>query len=98
MLTGNWEFSTKTPIGPKTSSVELKEENGVVNIKETLDGVTTEITDGKFENNTLCYNGAIKTPIGMMKIEVSLTLDGDALEGNAKSKMGNMKVTGKRVG
>ena len=98
MLTGNWEFSTKTPIGPKTSSVELKEENGVVNIKETLDGVTTEVDNGKFENDTLSYSSAIKTPIGMMSVEVSLVLTGDTLEGTAKSKMGSMKVIGKRVG
>lgn len=98
MLSGKWEYSTKTPIGPKTSSVELKEENGVVFIRETMDGSTAEINDGKFEDNILTYNGSVKTPIGMMAVEVTMELKGDTMEGSAKSKMGTMKVSAVRVG
>ena len=63
----------------------------------TAMGSTAEITDGSVDGNHFQHAMKMKTPMGMMKIKVDGTFDGDEIRGTLKAMMITMTFSGKRA-
>ena len=97
-MTGKYEISLKAPIGVLTATVDVKEEGGVYSATQTDPNGTSDVENLVIDGNTMTYVANVKTPMGKMKLNMTLTVDGDVVTGKAKMMMGTMDVTGKKVG
>lgn len=97
-MTGKYEISLKAPIGVLTATLEIKEENGVYSGVQTDANGPADIQNVTVDGNNIAYVAQVKSPMGKMKLNMTLTIDGDVVTGKAKMMMGTMDVTGKKVG
>lgn len=91
---GKWNLTIKSPTGPMSTVLELKDEGGKISGSQTGQGTTTEIADAKFDGTTLYWVNHITKPM-KMKCEFTAQVDGDKLSGKMKAGfMGSFTFTG----
>ncbi len=94
---GTWETVTQSPMGNQGATVT------VVSAGDSFTGTfsgalgSTEITDGKVDGDTISWSVNISVPMPMT-LEITATVDGDALSGSVKAgAFGSFPITGKRA-
>ena len=93
---GNWKLSLNTPMGPQAMKLSVKTSG------ETFSGrlsgpMGDHPVEGKVADNTLTWSTKITQPMPVT-LEFTVTVNGDAMTGNAKlGSFGNAAVTGSRV-
>jgi hypothetical protein len=93
---GNWKITIKSPVGPQVSTVVLRNSGGVLSGTQSGQGVTSEISDGKVDGNTVYWINHVTTPM-KMKLEFTGTVDGDQITGKVKAgMMGSFSFAGSR--
>lgn len=97
MITGKYEISLKAPIGVLTATVDVTEENGAYSVVQTDANGPADGENVKVDGDTVTYVAQIKSPMGKMKLNMTLNINGDEVTGSAKMMMGTMDVTGKRI-
>lgn len=91
---GKWNLTIKSPTGPMSTVLELKEVDGVITGSQTGQGTTTEIVDAKFADGKLSWVNHITKPM-KMKCEFNAQVDGGNLSGKMKAGfMGSFTFTG----
>ena len=81
---GSWSYSTETPQGTNTGKIKLKNDSGNYSgtITSNMSDSETEIKDVTLDGNKLTFSFDYQMGTNTVKIEVSLTLDGDSFEGS----------------
>lgn len=81
---GSWSYSTETPQGTNTGKIKLKNDGGTYSgtITSNMSDAETEMKDLTLDGNKLSFSFDYKMGTNSVKIEVSLTLDGDSFEGS----------------
>lgn len=82
-ITGNWAFTSKSPMGNDQGSLTLTTDNNVLTGSITGGDGTTDIFDGNFENNKATFKAQIQKPMPIV-LEFNLELAEDALNGKIK--------------
>ena len=97
-IDGNWNLTMKTPMGVKEGTMELTTDGnnltGLLHMPAPIS--TMELIDGKVDGNTLTFSA--KVSVMPVKIEVTATVEGDNLVGEAKMGfMGKSTISGVRA-
>lgn len=81
---GSWSYSTETPQGTNTGKIKLKNDGGTYSgiITSNMSDAETEMKDISLDGNKLSFSFDYKMGTNIVKIDVSLTLDGDSFEGS----------------
>ncbi len=81
---GSWSYSTETPQGTNTGKIKLKNDGGTYSgtITSNMSDAETEMKDIALDGNKLSFSFDYKMGTNTVKIDVSLTLDGDSFEGS----------------
>jgi hypothetical protein len=94
---GDWKLVIETPMGPQEAELTVKTKS-----KTAFDGVMNgqagqQTFEGTIEGDRLIWQTDITVPMALT-IDFSVTVDGDAMSGNAKLGMfGDAPVTGARA-
>jgi len=97
MIDGKWELTSMTPLGKKTSTLEVKVVDGKV-VGTRTDGYgTKDIEDAVLNGNELTYGFVSTSTMGENNANATLTFDGDKVTGKAKVKFGTFNIEGYRV-
>ena len=97
MVAGKWNVALKTPMAALEVVFDLAEENGVLTGNLCDSNGASPISNGTVNGDEFSFDVNMKTPIGAMDITVTGAVDGDAISGKAKMKMGSMNFTGTRA-
>jgi hypothetical protein len=81
-------------VGLQASTVVLSNSGGVLTGTQSGQGVTSEISDGKVDGNTVYWVNHVTVPM-KMKLEFTGTVEGDQITGKVKAgMMGSFSFTG----
>ena len=94
---GSWKISVNSPMGKQESTLELKAEGAVLTGKQSAQGNTSDIKDGKVDGDNVSWSNSITTPFPMT-LEFSGAVSGDAIKGNVKAgSFGSFPFEGSRA-
>jgi hypothetical protein len=81
---GTWSYSTETPQGTNTGKIKLKNDGGTYSgsITSNMSDSETEMKDVTLDGNKLSFSFDYQMGTNTVKIEVSLTLEGDSFDGS----------------
>ena len=96
-IDGTYITVTNTPMGAQESKFEIKTQGNVLTGTGSSQGNNDKLEDGKVEGNVATFSINTVGPFGPMKIDFTLTFDGDKVTGEAATPFGNMPVEGKRA-
>lgn len=97
MVDGTYNVTLKIPFGALKGVVTLvTAEGGACSASLTLQGQTQQAT-GTASGNSFSFAGEADTPLGTMSYQITGTADGQTLAATAKTKVGDLKVTGTRA-
>jgi len=83
--TGTWRITAQTPVGERTSTVELTETDGRLEGRMT-DPEQAPIYDGRVKGGEVEWHVDITQPMAL-KLHATGTLDGDTITGKIKAGM-----------
>jgi hypothetical protein len=96
-IDGIYNITLKTPMGDQNAKLTLKTDG------ETLTGTSesamtgvTELTDGMVKGNELTWTENAKTPMGPLTFNMTATVNGDKISGQANSPFGTSPFEGSR--
>ncbi len=96
-VNGSWDTVIDTPMGQQKPVLTLQTDGG--KLTGTMAGAqgTVDIKDGAVDGNKATWNVEITSPMPMT-LGFSITVDGDALNGNVKlGSFGNASISGTRA-
>ncbi len=96
-MNGTFNISLNTPMGLKSGTIILIDNNGVLSGSLRALGKENPIVRGIANGNTFEIEGFVKTGFGKIEYSANGTIIKDILEANAKTKFGIMKISGTRV-
>lgn len=97
MVDGTYNVTLKIPFGALKGVVTLTTaEDGVCSASLTLQGQTQQ-AEGTASGDSFSFAGEADTPLGAMSYQITGTADGQTIDATAKTKVGNLKVTGSRA-
>lgn len=96
MVDGTYGVILKTPMGVKKGDLVLKSESDVLTGAMIVMGQENPIAAGTVTGDSFTFTGELKTAVGKVPFECSGTVTGDEITGTAKTKKGNLAMTGKR--
>lgn len=97
MVDGTYNVTLKIPFGALKGVVTLATaEDGTCLASLTLQGQTQQVT-GVANGDSFSFAGEADTPLGAMSYQITGTADGQTLAATAKTKVGNLQVTGARA-
>jgi hypothetical protein len=90
---GTYDITVPTPMGDQTSRLTLKTAGN------TLTGTmgADALIDAKVNGNEVQWTKMESTPIGELKLDFKVTIDGDKITGEVQTPFGPNAVTGVRV-
>ena len=90
---GTYDITVTSPMGPETSRLTLKTDGN------TLTGTmgTDAIMDGKVNGNVAEWSKMQSTPMGELKLDFKVTIDGDKITGEVQTPFGPSPAEGVRV-
>lgn len=94
MINGIYDVVLKMPAGARKGTIELNEQDGVVNGTITIKSKENAFSDGKFLNGHLSIEGDLHTPLGKIKYQLEGTVEDDKLDALIFSSKGKFKVSG----
>lgn len=96
MIDGSYQVMLKTPMGVKKGELILQSAEGVLSGKMIVMGKENPIGPGTTDGSAFRFSGEIKTAVGKLAYECTGNVSGDALSGVAKTKKGDLALSGKR--
>lgn len=96
MVDGTYEVSLKSPMGLKKGELKLHSEGGVLSGGMTVMGKENPIGPGTAEGDNFSFSGELKTAVGKLAYMCEGRVEGNAISGVAKTKKGDLPLTGKR--
>lgn len=96
MIDGTYNVMLKTPMGVKKGELVFSTQGSELIGKLVVMGNDNPFVTGSVNGNQFAFTGEIKTAMGKVSYECTGSVDGDSLEGVAKTKKGNMSLSGKR--
>jgi len=81
---GTWTYHTETPQGKGTGKLIIKKNNGTYTgtITNNFSGQETAVNEISVQGNSLSFSYTVDIDGNQLKIEVSLTVNGDSFEGS----------------
>ena len=83
-IAGKWNVTIKGPTGPQLTVLELEQVDGKLTGQQTGQGVTTPISDARFDGSKIFWINHATKPI-KMKVEFTGTVDGAQMSGKVKA-------------
>ena len=96
MIDGTYNVMLKTPMGVKKGELIFSGEDSVMTGKLVVMGNDNLFETVSIDGNHFIFTGEIKTAMGKVPYECIGNVDGDNIEGIAKTKKGNLSLSGKR--
>lgn len=96
MIDGTYSVMLKTPMGAKKGELIFSTEDLVLSGKLVVMGNNNMFNTCTADGDNFTFTGEIKTAMGKVAYECTGKVDGDNIEGIAKTKKGNMSLSGKR--
>lgn len=96
MVDGTYSVVLKTPMGAKKGDLVLKTEGNMLTGSMIVMGKENPIVAGTVNGDSFTFTGELKTAVGKVPFECSGSVTGDEITGTAKTKKGNLAMTGKR--
>lgn len=94
---GSWKIVVNSPMGKQDSTLELQSQGSTLTGKQSAQGNTSDIKDGKVEGDTISWSNSITTPFPM-NLEFTGTVSGDTLKGSVKAgAFGSFPFEGQRA-
>jgi len=95
-LTGAWEMSADTPMGPMTMTLNLKQEGEKLTGTQVSDFGESPLT-GTVQGDEIVFTITFDGPGGQMSIAHKGKVDGDSIAGTAEAgEMGTINWSAKR--
>lgn len=94
---GQWNVSMDTPLGKQQFSLNFAQAGGAWS--GTMAGArgTTELVGVKVDGGTVSFETTVNGPMGSLKLNMSGTVDGNAIKGVCKTMFGNADFAGTRA-
>jgi hypothetical protein len=83
-INGSWKITVNSPMGKQDSTLDFTSEGGALTGKQSANGQSSDIKDGKVDGDTVSWSNSITTPFPMT-LEFSGVVAGDTLKGNVKA-------------
>lgn len=97
-MDGLYEMNIKTPMGNIQAKVKLiTNGNNLSGYIEAM-GKRNDFSGGKVNGNNFMISGSINASIAMIKYDIQGAVQGNILDVNANTNMGNFRLQGKRIG
>ncbi len=96
MLDGTYTVKLKTPMGVKKGDVEFRTDGNDLTGKLIIMGKENPFTSGEADGENFRFCGEMTTAVGKVAFDCSGKVAGDAIEGNVKTKKGNLIMSGTR--
>jgi hypothetical protein len=95
-VTGDWEITTQSPRGERTSDIHFEQEGEKLTV--TMQLMREEVTaEGTVKGNKIEWSVTRETPRGEFTISYSGTVEGDTMSGEAQmGDFGTMEWTAKK--
>lgn len=97
-MDGIYEMNIKTPMGNMNSKVKLITNGSNLSGYIDVMGKRNEFSGGKISGNNFSISGCAHVAIATIKYDIQGTVQGNILNINANTNMGNFKLQGNRVG
>ena len=85
-LTGTWNLRISTPIGTQLVTLELTENNGVIEGTAKSSAESTPLMDPVLDGNRFTWKQAITKPM-RLNLTFDVLIDGDTFTGTSKAGM-----------
>jgi len=97
-VAGVYDVVTKSPMGDQNSVLTLNVDGDTVTGTNAGPTGSLDLEDGKVDGNNVTWTMNMTVPMPM-KLEASVTVDGDAISGTVKAgAFGEMAMSGTRQG
>ena len=83
-IDGSWKITVNSPMGKQESTLELAADGAVLTGKQSAQGNTSDIKDGKADGDKVSWSNSVTTPFPMT-LEFTGTVAGDTLNGSVKA-------------
>jgi hypothetical protein len=83
---GKWNLTMETPMGERSSTLEVKTEGGALTGQQSAEGDATSIYDGTVSGTNVAWKVDISQPMALT-LEFSGAVDGDKMTGSVKLGM-----------
>jgi hypothetical protein len=83
-IDGSWKITVNSPMGKQESTLELKADGAALTGKQSANGNTSDIKDGKVDGDKITWSNSVTTPFPMT-LEFTGTVAGDSLTGSVKA-------------
>ena len=96
-IDGTYTITIHTPIGDQEAKLVLKTDGDTLTgtSESAMTGVS-EIEDGRVNGNELTWTENVKTPMGPLTLNVTVTVDGDKISGQVNTPFGPSPLEGSR--
>jgi hypothetical protein len=92
-VNGTYDITVPTPMGDQTSRLILKTDGNTLTGTMEADA----LIDGKVNGNEVQWTKMQSTPMGELKLDFKVVIDGDKITGEVQTPFGPNSVTGVRV-
>lgn len=96
-MNGLYEVNVKTPMGNITSNVKLITNGSTLSGYIETMGKRNQFSGGKINGNNFTLSGSINASIATIKYDISGNVQGNILNINASTNMGNFNLQGKKI-
>jgi hypothetical protein len=83
---GKWNLTMETPMGERSSTLEVKTEGAALSGQQSAEGNATAIYDGSVSGNDIAWKVDISQPMALT-LEFSGAVEGDKMTGSVKLGM-----------
>lgn len=97
MVDGSYQVKLRTPLGVKKGELVLQSQGEVLTGRMTVMGKENEIGPGIMDGDSFRFEGKMKTAVGELAYVCSGSVSGNVLTGTAKTKKGDMALSGTRM-
>ena len=98
-IAGKWEITISVPMQKVRNLLEIIVDGSVLTgtLTDPPTGKVSELTNGKVDGDSFCFESKVGSPFGALDIVMSLKLNADGtIAGTSKTRMGTFKVKGSR--
>ena len=96
-IDGTYNITIHTAMGDQEAKLTLKTDGSTLTgTSESAMAGISEIEDGKVNGNELTWTENVKTPMGPMTLNVTVTVDGDKMSGEVNTPFGPSPLEGSR--
>lgn len=96
MVDGTYQVMLKTPMGIKKGELVLRSADGILSGEMIVMGKENPIGPGTTDGSAFRFSGEIKTAVGKLAYDCTGSVAEDVLTGVAKTKKGDLALSGKR--